>query len=120
MAHRHDAAVFVDGARLFTAAVARGVSLRAMVEPVDALSLSLNKEGVFAGGRIVALETMVPRLAEDHKRARPLAELLSDLEGISVDMDTVQTNIVRVDIDCMSLEEFAGRVLRQGGSERAR
>ena len=69
---------------------------------------------VFAAAAIVALETMIPRLAEDHVRARRLGELLADMDGIRVDMETVQTNIVRVDIDCMTPEEFSERVLARG------
>jgi threonine aldolase len=37
---------------------------------------------------------MVDRLAEDHARAYRLAEGLAAIEGVSVDLDTVQTNIV--------------------------
>ena len=148
VAHRHDAAVFIDGARLFNAAVARGVPLRELAAPVDAVSLSLNKglgapygsmlcgaadfiarardhhrvlgshsvhkEGMFAAAAIVALETMVERLAEDHARAQRLAELLGEMEGVRVDMETVQTNIVRVEIDCMSPDDFSERVLDRG------
>ncbi len=148
VAHDHDAAVFVDGARFFNAAVALGVSLRDLAAPVDALSLSLNKgigapygsllcgtaefiekarenhrilgshsihkEGMFAAAAIVALETMIPRLAEDHTRARRLAGLLSSMDGIGVDMETVQTNIVRVEIGCMTPEEFTERVSARG------
>ena len=77
-------------------------------------SHSVHKEGMFAAAAVVALETMIPRLAEDHVRARRLAELLSSLEGIYIDMDTVQTNIVRVEIECMKPSEFVGRVLARG------
>ena len=37
---------------------------------------------------------MVDRLAEDHANARRLAEGLARLPGISIDLSTVQTNIV--------------------------
>ena len=51
-------------------------------------SHSIHKEGLFAAAAIVALETMIPRLAEDHARARHLAELLGAMDGIRVDMET--------------------------------
>ena len=148
LAHRHDAAVFVDGARLWNAAVAHGVPLSTMAGDVDAVSLSLNKglgapygamlcgseelirrsrqnhrvlgshsvhkEGMFAAAAIVALETMMDRLAEDHRRARRLAELLSALPGLSVDMETVQTNIVRVETNDMDPAVFVERVMDRG------
>jgi threonine aldolase len=37
---------------------------------------------------------MVDRLAEDHRNARILAEGVSRLPGVTVDLATVQTNIV--------------------------
>lgn len=36
-------------------------------------SHSIHKEGLFAAAAIVALETMIPRLAEDHARSRRTA-----------------------------------------------
>ncbi len=41
---------------------------------------------------------MVERLADDHRRARSLAESVADIPGLAVDLDTVQTNLVRVDL----------------------
>ncbi len=50
--------------------------------------------GVLAAAGIVALETMVDRLNEDHENARRLATGLSKISGIRLDLDTVQTNII--------------------------
>jgi threonine aldolase len=50
--------------------------------------------GVLAAAGIVALEEMVDRLAEDHANAKRLAEGLSQLPGIILDPNTVQTDIV--------------------------
>src|SRR5206468_3340868 len=49
---------------------------------------------VIAAAGIVALERMVDRLAEDHVNARALAEGLAELSGLTVDLASVQTNIV--------------------------
>jgi threonine aldolase len=54
----------------------------------------MRQAGVLAAAGVVALETMADRLSEDHVRARALAEGLSRLPGIEVDMDAVQTNMV--------------------------
>ncbi|MFQ5846425.1 MAG: GntG family PLP-dependent aldolase [Candidatus Methylomirabilales bacterium] len=54
----------------------------------------MRQVGVIAAAGIVALETMVDRLAEDHENARLLAEGLSSIEGIEIDLKRVQTNIV--------------------------
>jgi threonine aldolase len=43
VAHRHGAAVHIDGARLFNAAVALRVPARVLTEPADSVMFSLNK-----------------------------------------------------------------------------
>ena len=54
----------------------------------------MRQAGVLAGAGIVALEQMVTRLADDHANARMLAESLTAIPGISLDLATVQTDIV--------------------------
>ena len=54
----------------------------------------MRQAGVIAAAGIVALETMVDRLREDHANARLLAEGLARLPGVTIDLDLVQTNIV--------------------------
>ncbi len=54
----------------------------------------MRQAGVLAAAGIVALETMVDRLVEDHKRARRLAEGLGRIPGIILDPGTPQTNMV--------------------------
>jgi threonine aldolase len=56
----------------------------------------MRQAGVVAAAGIVALETMVDRLADDHRLARRLAEALAVLPGLEVDLGRVETNIVRV------------------------
>ncbi len=51
---------------------------------------------------MVALETMVDRLAEDHANARTLAEGLAELPGITCDLSRVETNLVYVDVKGMT------------------
>ena len=63
------------------------------------IGASLRQTGVVAAAGIVALEHMVDRLAEDHANARRLADGLSRLPGLSVDVDAVQTNIVMLTLD---------------------
>jgi threonine aldolase len=54
--------------------------------------------GVIAAAGLVALRTMIDRLAEDHKHARLLAEKLSTIPGLEVHVKKVQTNIVRTKV----------------------
>lgn len=58
----------------------------------------MRQAGVLAAAGIVALTSMVTRLSEDHKNARLLAEGLKDVRGIQVNMNTVQSNILMVDL----------------------
>lgn len=127
VAHAHGLPVHLDGARVFNAAVALGVDVKELVEPVDSVQLCFSKSlgapvgsmicgtrefvaearrvrkvlgggmrqaGVIAAAAQVALDTGVERLPEDHANARLIAETLAELPGISVDLETVQTNMV--------------------------
>ena len=59
----------------------------------------MRQAGILAAAGLVALETMVDRLADDHANARRLAQGLANIDGLSVDPDTIQTNIVIFDVD---------------------
>lgn len=54
--------------------------------------------GVIAAAGIVALESMVERLAEDHANARKLAQGLAKIPGVAVGPDAPQTNLVFFEI----------------------
>lgn len=54
----------------------------------------MRQAGVIAAAGIVALERMVDRLAEDHVNAGTLARGIAGLPGVSIDLASVQTNIV--------------------------
>ena len=54
----------------------------------------MRQAGVLAAAGIVALETMVARIGEDHARAQRLAQGLSAIPGIVMDMGMPQTNMV--------------------------
>lgn len=54
----------------------------------------MRQVGVLAAAGMVALETMIDRLAEDHARAQKLAEILSECPGLVLDPDTPRTNMI--------------------------
>ena len=58
----------------------------------------MRQVGIIAAAGLYALKHNIGRLADDHVRARKLAEALSGIETISIDLDTVQTNIIVVDV----------------------
>ncbi|MBA2470036.1 MAG: aminotransferase class I/II-fold pyridoxal phosphate-dependent enzyme [Chloroflexia bacterium] len=55
---------------------------------------AMRQSGVIAAAGVVAFETMIDRLPEDHARARTLADGLAAIDGIRIDRESVQTNIV--------------------------
>jgi len=76
----------------------------------------MRQAGVIAAAGIVALKTMVNRLAEDHASARRLAEGLAAVPGLSVDVPRVRTNMVLLEVGdpLGSAAEFVARMQREG------
>ncbi|MCX7994019.1 MAG: aminotransferase class I/II-fold pyridoxal phosphate-dependent enzyme [Fimbriimonadales bacterium] len=137
LADQRNLKLHLDGARLFNAAVARGVSVQAWTPYVDSVMIAFSKGlccpvgsalagsrdfireahrvrkllgggmrqvGVLAAACLVALDTMIDRLAEDHARARRLAEAIAEMPGFSVNLHTVQTNMIYVRTERLALE----------------
>ena len=129
VANEQDISVHIDGARLFNAAVALGVSTAEVARDGDSVAFCVSKglsapvgsllcgsaafierarayrrmvggamrqAGVIAAAGIVALEAMVERLADDHRRARALAVGLHAINPALTDPGLVETNIVRI------------------------
>ncbi len=76
---------------------------------------AMRQAGVVAAPGIVALETMIDRLREDHDNARRLAEGLLKF-GIKIDMERVQTNIVLIDMNQLGTnsDEFISQIEKDG------
>jgi threonine aldolase len=76
----------------------------------------MRQSGVLAAAALVALEKMPARLAEDHRNARRLAELLSEIPGLDVRPEAVRTNILVVGISRTGLdgETLALRLKQRG------
>ena len=125
-------ATHLDGARLWNAAAATGISLAQYAKPFDTVSVCFSKglgapvgsalvgdtgfieearrfkqmfgggmrqSGLIAAGAIYALENNRTRLADDHANAMSFAQSIAEVEGITVDLDAVQTNIVYFNVD---------------------
>jgi threonine aldolase len=59
---------------------------------------TVHRAGIAAAAGLIALETMVDRIADDHRRARELGSRLAMIPGLRLDPETVETNIVLVDV----------------------
>ena len=59
---------------------------------------SVHRAGIAAAAGLVALDTMVDRIADDHRRARELGMLLAAIPGVRLQPETVETNIVLAEI----------------------
>ncbi|HET8646886.1 MAG TPA: GntG family PLP-dependent aldolase [Vicinamibacteria bacterium] len=137
--------VHLDGARLWNAAVALGVSPAALAQGADTVMVTLSKGlcapagslllgsaprmeearrvrkqlgggmrqvGVLAAAGLLALDTMVERLAEDHAHARLLAEALGRCRGARP--APTSTNIVVAELDAPRAEEVVARLRQRG------
>jgi threonine aldolase len=72
-----------------------------------ALGGALRQAGIVAAPGLVALRTMIERLAEDHENAARFAREVSAIDGLSVDLATVQSNIVNVDVGSLGVTAAA-------------
>ncbi len=74
----------------------------------------MRQAGIIAAAGIVALETMVERLAEDHENARLLAEGMADLQGIEFNPEDVETNIIIIKPTKMSVRQLGEELKKRG------
>jgi threonine aldolase len=147
VAHARGVPVHMDGARLWNAVAASGVSGADYAACAETVSFCLSKglcapvgsllsgpaefitraryarkrvgggmrqSGVLAAAGLIALREMRQRLAEDHVRARRIAERLATLPGFGVDLEAVQTNIVFVRLEKLD----PARVVEEAAKER--
>ena len=131
-ARERDVASFLDGARLWNAAVATGLEPAVLAAPFDVVSVAFSKglgapggsvlagartviaaatrarrrlggamwqNGIFSAAALYALDHHLARLADDHQHARSMATRLAACSGLRIDLDTVQTNIVMMQLN---------------------
>jgi threonine aldolase len=76
----------------------------------------LRQGGILAAPGLIALDTMIDRLKEDNDRARYLAQTLQKEGLMDLDLDTVQTNMIRGTFSpiCTDGEELSEYLAEQG------
>ena len=76
---------------------------------------AMRQAGIVAAAGVYALDHHVDRLADDHARARRLAEALAEA-GVALDLERVETNFVQVDLAPLGLDRAAAlSALREAG-----
>jgi threonine aldolase len=76
----------------------------------------MRQAGILAAAGIFALNNMVERLVEDHKNAKLLAMGLSEIDGIDINLESVQTNMVYFNVKNLlnhlglSIEQFLNKL----------
>jgi threonine aldolase len=147
-AQEHGLKLYMDGARIFNAAVGLNADVREFTKHVDNLMFCLSKglscpvgsvivgarefierarktrkilgggmrqAGIIAAPGIIALEKMIDRLKQDHENARFLAEKISRIEGVSLDLRNVQTNMVTFDLaETINCDSFLQKLKEEG------
>ncbi len=77
---------------------------------------AVHKSGLFAAAGIIALTQMYEGLADDQRRAHHIATELNKMDGLDVDMETVQTNLFRVNTDALGMTSLElGNRLKEHG-----
>ena len=152
-ARSHGLRCHLDGARIWNAAAATGVSLATYARHFDTVSACFSKglgcpvgsivcgdsetiravhrarkmfggtmrqSGMLAAAALYAIEHHHDRLTDDHRAAKRIARTLADIEHVSIDAGSVETNIVYFDVaQCateavQSLEAEGIRMLDSG------
>jgi threonine aldolase len=124
-------ALHLDGARIWNASVATGISPATYAAHFDTISVCFSKglgapvgsalvgsraviekarkfrkvlgggmrqAGILAAGALYALEHNLDRLREDHDKATLFAQEVAHVPGFEIDLPSVQTNIVIIEI----------------------
>ena len=148
-ADRMGLALHLDGARIWNAHIASGVSLKEFGNYFDTLSVCLSKGlgapigslmistqervaearvwrkrygagmrqvGILAAAAHYALDNNISRLAEDHRRARFIAESCHRASSTVINPEDVETNIVGLDLSggSMNAADFAAAARADG------
>ena len=77
---------------------------------------AMRQAGIIAAAGIYALENNVDRLAEDHANARRFARLIAQIDGIDVDVDAIETNMIFFEVTHARFDaaEVAEKLLARG------
>jgi threonine aldolase len=131
-AHARGIAAHFDGARIWNASIATGLSPKDLTVKYDTVSVCFSKglgapvgsafcgsrvlverarrfrkmwgggmrqAGILCAGALYALRNHRERMKDDHANAKRFAEVIAKAPGAKVDLASVETNIVNVDVE---------------------
>ncbi len=75
----------------------------------------MRQVGILAAAGLYAIENHLERLEEDHAHARAFAEIVAESKHVSIDLATVQTNIVVMDLRTQTTADEICRRLQEKG-----
>jgi threonine aldolase len=146
IARENSLSFYLDGARVWNAAIALGVKPGDIARHFDMVSVCFSKGlgapigsavcgsaelikkarrirkmfgggmrqvGIIASAALYALENNYSRLKEDHVNAKRLADGIKNIDGISIDINDIQTNIVAFELK-MPVEKFIADARAKG------
>ncbi|VAH50766.1 unnamed protein product [Triticum turgidum subsp. durum] len=106
VAQSHGLKLHIDGARIFNASVALGIPVDRLVRVADSVSARILRKtlgggmrqvGVLCAAAYVAVRDNVGKLADDHRKAKVLADGLKKIKQFTVDLTSVETNMKAVE-----------------------
>lgn len=132
IAHEHEVKCHLDGARIWNAHAATGISLADWVRGFDSVSVCLSKGmgapvgslilgtrefierarrtrkrfgggmrqvGILAAAGIWAIDHQLPKMVDDHRRAKTLTDAFRGMKGVRILPDPPPTNILVVEFE---------------------
>jgi len=147
LADKYNLKMHLDGARLWNASAATGISVEEYSSYFDSVSVCLSKGlgapvgsvilgekdfiaetfrkrkswgggmrqiGILAAGGQFAIENNFEKLAEDHKKAKLLAEHIAELPNVEIDLNLVETNIIMFKPKSMTVEDVLQKCKEKG------
>ncbi len=147
LAQKYKLKYHLDGARIWNASVAAGISVKVYVSHFDSVSCCLSKGlgapigsiiagtkgfiqeayrvrkawgggmrqvGILAAAGLYAIKNNISRLAEDHANAKYLADRISELSSVEIDIKAVQTNIVSFKSQELTAEDVIEKCREMG------
>lgn len=81
-----------------------------------ALGGGIRQNGIISAAGIYCLDNMIQRMTDDHENAKLIGKILNEgnVKGLKVDTDSIQTNILFLEMKSGNLQAFIERLAKVG------